>query len=183
MTENATEVLASEHAELQTLFDRVSSPDEDRPAVLKQLVLTLSAHVAMEKQLLVPALKERISHGPDLAGQLTDYHDEVERVLVLLDRRKVNSPDVPDLVTELLELTKGHLADAEAAVIPALQAALTSEELTDLGAAMVSDERQLLTHPHPHLPDRGPIAKASRWAVSLVDRGRDRSADTNRTST
>ena len=183
MTENAIEVIVDEHSELQTLFERVSSPDEDRPAVLKQLVLTLSAHVSMEKQLLVPALKRRINDGADLAEQLTKYHDEVERVLVLLDRRKVNSPDVPDLVTELLHLTEGHVANAEAALIPALQAGLTSEELTDLGAAMVSDERQLLTHPHPHLPDSGPIAKASRWAASLVDRGRDRSADTNRAST
>ena len=112
VTENAIQVLADEHAELRTLFDRVSSPDEDRPAVLKQLVVTLSAHVSMEKQLLVPVLKERVNGGGDLAERLTNYHDTVERVLVLLDRRKVNSPDVPDLVAELLELTKGHIADS-----------------------------------------------------------------------
>ncbi len=183
MTQNAIQVLAEEHTKLQTLFDLVSSPDEDRPAVLKQLVLTLSAHVSMEKQLVVPVLKERINGGGDLAEQLTNYHDAVERVLVLLDRRKVNSPDVPDLVTELLELTKGHIANAEVALTPALEAGLTSEGLTDLGATMLSDERRLLTHPHPHLPDSGPIAEATRWAASLVDRSRDRSADTNRAAT
>jgi Hemerythrin HHE cation binding domain len=178
---NAIGVLAAEHAELQTLFRRVSSPEEDRPAVLKQLVMSLSAHVTMEKQLLVPAVKRLEDSGA--ADRLSTYHDEVERILVLVDRRKANSPDLPDLVTQLLDLTEAHVAYAANTLAPALRAVLTGHELTDLGAAMQSDERQLLTHPHPHLPDRGPVAAATRWAASVVDRQRDRSTDVNRSST
>lgn len=183
MADNAIEVLVDDHGILHQLFDRVSQPDEDRPAVLKQLVLGLSAHVAMEKELLVPVLKERADDGTALAAHLTAYHDEVERVLVLLDRRKVNSPDVPDLVTSLLDLTVAHIVDADAVVIPALRAAMGSEELAELGGEMVSDERRLLTHPHPHLPDSGPIAKVTRWAASVVDRKRDDATDIGRAST
>jgi hypothetical protein len=182
MDRDALEVLSDEHDGLQTLFGRVSSIDEDRPAVLKELLQTLSLHVSMEKQLLVPVVTDRISDGDSLADQLSQYHDEAERIHVLVDRRKVNSPDVPELVTQLLDLTEAHIAGFDATIAPALRDALSAAELTELGTAMVSEERQLLTHPHPHLPDSGPLAKATHWAASVVDRGRDRSTDIGRTS-
>jgi hypothetical protein len=128
-------------------------------------------------------VKERVADGNALADQLSDYHDKAGRIMTLLDRRKVNSPDVPDLVTELLELTDGHIADANTILFPALCEALSADDLTELGTIMVSDERQILTHPHPHLPDTGPGARVSRWAASVVDRGRDHSADIGRSST
>jgi hypothetical protein len=81
------------------------------------------------------------------------------------------------------ELTGGHVAEADTTLFPALCEALSAEDLTELGTIMVSDERQILTHPHPHLPGTGPVAKASRWAASFVDRGRDNSTDIGRFST
>jgi iron-sulfur cluster repair protein YtfE (RIC family) len=180
---NAIQVLGDEHDSLQRLFVRVSGVDEDRREILKLLIQTLSVHVTMEKQFLVPVVKERVAAGDDLADRLSEYHDNAGRIMTLLDRRKVNSPDVPDLVTQLLELTDGHVAEANAILFPAISEALSAEELTELGTIMVSDERQVLTHPHPHLPDTGPVGKVSRWAASVVDRGRDNSADIGRSST
>jgi hemerythrin-like domain-containing protein len=182
MDRDAIKVLDDEHDGLQVLFGRVSGEDEDRPAVLKQLLQALSLHVSMEKQMLVPVVKDRLSDGDAVAEQLADYHDEVGRIHVLLDRRKANSPDVPELVTQLLDLTERHVAEASSTLLPALRDALNETELAELGAAMVSDERQLLTHPHPHLPDRGPFKKVGRWAASVVDKERDRSTDVGRAS-
>jgi iron-sulfur cluster repair protein YtfE (RIC family) len=93
---SAVDVLSTEHDGLRVLFERVSSPDEDRPAVLKELLQTLANHMAMEKQVLVPVLKEKIVGGSQLAERMTDEHDRVEHTLTLLERRKVNSPDVPN---------------------------------------------------------------------------------------
>jgi hemerythrin-like domain-containing protein len=180
---DAIEVLEDEHDALQTLFARVSGVDEDRHEILKRLIQTLSVHVTLEKQFLVPVVKEHAADGTTLADHLSDYHDKTGRIMTLLDRRKVNSPDVPDLVTELLELTKGHISEANTVLFPALYEALSADDLTALGTTMLSDERQILTHPHPHLPDTGPVATVSRWAASLVDRGRDNSTDIGRSST
>jgi hypothetical protein len=180
---SAIEVLKDEHNRLQTLFARVSGVDEDRREILKQLMQALSVHVGMEKQLLVRVVNERVTDGNALAEQLCDYHNKAGRIMTLLDRRKVNSPDVPDLVTELLELTDGHIAEANRALFPALRVALSAGALAELGAAMGSDERHILTHPHPDLPTSGPFATISRWAASLVDRGRDNSTDIGRSST
>jgi hypothetical protein len=181
--QSAVDVLTTEHDGLQTLFERVSSPDEDRPAVLKELLQALANHMAMEKQVLVPVLKDRIEGGSMLAERLTDEHDRVEHTLTLLERRKVNSPDVPALVTDLLDITDAHIHEATSAVFPALCATLSATELEELGAAMVSDERRLLTHSHPALPDSGPVAAVTRKVAEMVDDLRDRSADVGRTTT
>jgi len=179
---DAITVLDDEHEGLQALFGRVSGVDEDRRAVLKQLLQTLSLHVSMEKQMLVPVVKDRLTDGEVLAGALSDYHDEVEHIQVILDRRKVNSPDVPDLVTQLLDLTEAHVAEAKASLFPALREALSIPELGELGTAMVSNERRLRTHPHPHVPEKGPLGKIGRRITSIIDRRRDKSADVGRAS-
>lgn len=161
----------------------MSSPDEDRPAVLKELLQALANHMAMEKQVLIPILEDQIEGGSMLADRMTDEHDRVERCLTLLERRKVNSPDVPALVTDLLDITDAHISGGNSAVFPALRDALSAAELDELGAAMVSDERRRLTHSHPALPDTGPVAAVTRKVAEVVDNVRDRSADIGRTTT
>jgi Hemerythrin HHE cation binding domain len=180
MEKNAIMVLAEDHAAVQALFARVSQPDEDRPAVLGQLLRSLSAHVAAEKQLVVPILVVHADEGKALADQLGDDHDAIEKLVIRVERRKVNSPDVPDLVNELLQIVTRHSRQADECVLPFLGDHLSEAELADLGAALRSDELQLASHPHPHLPDTGPLAKVTRKAAALFDRGRDSSTDLRR---
>lgn len=183
MADNAIDVLTREHRHLQDLFSRVSSPDEDRPEVLKQLMQAIADHQEMERQMLVPVLKKRVEGGGPIAEHLGDEHGRVEHLLTLLERRKVNSPDVPDLVTELLDLNERHRAEADGTVFPALRSSLSGDELDELGQEMVSDERRRLTHPHPVLPDSGPVAAVTRKAAEMFDRVRDHSSDIGRTTT
>jgi Hemerythrin HHE cation binding domain len=180
MDVNAIEVLSEDHSALQALFGRVSQPDENRPAVLDQLLKSLTAHVATEKQLIVPVLTGHSHEGKALAQQLGDDHDAIEKLVILVERRKVNSPDVPDLVNKLLEITQRHTRQADECLLPFLRDQLSEADLADLGAAMRSDERQLTSHPHPHLPDTGPLAKITRKAAALIDRGRDSTTDLQR---
>jgi hypothetical protein len=180
MENDAIAVLENDHATLQELFARVSHPDEDRAAVLAELLRRLSAHVAAEKQLIVPLLRDRGDGGEALAEQIGADHDVMERAIVLIERRKVNSTDVPDLVNELLDLTQAHVRTADERLIPLLRDSLAEAERAELGAALRSDEVQLSTHPHPHLPDTGPAAKVTRAAAQLVDRARDASTELHR---
>jgi hemerythrin-like domain-containing protein len=179
---DATAVLDQEHRELQDLFRRVSSPDEDRSAVLKTLMQTLAAHVTMEKQIVLPALRDGGDVGEAAAGELSEQHADIERILTLLERRKVNSPDVPGLVTELLDDTNRHIEVTDDKVLPALRSLLSDPQRKELGGRMNSDERQLLTHSHPHLPTTGPLADITRKVAETVDGLRDRSSDIGRTA-
>ncbi len=180
---DVTELLISEHDRLQDLFRRVSGPEEDRRAVLKELMQGLANHLAVEKAVLLPVLAERVTGGESMAGVLTDEHKQVEHVLTLLERRKVNSPDVPGFVSELMAITEEHVRRADEAIIPALRDGLTRSELVEIGDTMVTDERSLLTHSHPALPDSGPVAAVTRKVAEVVDRMRDKSADVGKTTT
>jgi hemerythrin-like domain-containing protein len=182
MTKTMTALLAAEHAELEALFERVSSPDEDRVAVLNQLTRLLSAHVDVERQLLLPVLEDRVPDGEALSSQIRDDHKHIDHHVKLLERRKPNSPDVPDLVTDLLHITTAHVSLANARVLPGLEQALSETELGELGQQMSSDERRVLNHPHPALPNRGPLATVTRKAAEMVDHLRDRSAAAGRLS-
>ena len=117
---------------------------------------SLANHLATEKQMLFPILKDCVQQGSVIADRLGGEHGRAEQVLTLLERRKVSSPDVPDLVTELLRITDEHVLYATVSLFPALRQGLTPAQLNDLGAQMVSDERRVLTHSHPALPDSGP---------------------------
>ncbi len=132
--------------------------------------------------MLVRVVKGRVDNESDLAAEWKKTHDRIERLLTLLERRKVNSPDVPSLVNDMLEVTDRHISRADAALLPALRQALTTDELTVWGRRITSDERRLLTPPHPFLPDVGPAAAVLPKAAAAADAIRDRSPDIGRTS-
>jgi hypothetical protein len=97
--------------------------------------------------------------------------------MVLAERRKANSPDMPNLVTEMMDLTEEHIARTQQVLIPGLEHALTAEERADLGSQIDRADTVITTHPHPHLLSLGPI---SRWTTRLAarfDRLRDRTVD------
>ena len=81
------------------------------------------------------------------------------------------------------DLLRLHLEPAFGATPLADISVLSAAELDALGAAMVSDERSLLAHSHPTLPDSGPVAAVTRKVAEAVDNLRDRSADVGRTTT
>jgi hypothetical protein len=111
-----------------------------------------------------------------------DTHDRIERLVTLLQPRKVNSPDVLDLVNDMLEVTDRHISRANAAMLPALRQALTTDALTVLGRRITFDERRLLTHPRPIPSNPGRAAAVLHRAAQAVDAIHTRSPDTDRTS-
>jgi hypothetical protein len=109
-------------------------------------------------------------------------HDRIERLLTLLEPRKVDSIDFLDLVNDMLEVTDRHISPANAALFPVRRQALTTDELTVLGRRITFDERRLLTHPHPMLSNPGRAAAVPHPVAPAVDAIRQRSPDTGRTS-
>jgi hypothetical protein len=179
VNDDALEVLDTEHKQLLGLFDRVTSPDEDRALALKQLMQAWASHVAIEAQILIPLLHGHVTDGNVIAQRLGRDHHGVEQILTRLERRKINSPDVPGMVTALLDLTTRHVSDAEGSLFQALRQSLTADQLTKLGIELTSD-RCLREHRHGSAPDSGPVAQLLRKAAERVDHHRDHVEDVGR---
>jgi hypothetical protein len=101
----------------------------------------------------------------------------MERLMVLIERRKVNSPDLPDLVTDLRAATLEHVERVRSRLNPALRDALSEEELAEMAEKITAADEMVVSHPHPHLLSLGPLANLTTRLASRFDRLRDRTVN------
>lgn len=168
------DVLDGQHRRVAELFEQVSNPGEDRPAVLHNLLRELAAHVAAERSAVEPVVKDRSIGGDGLAGELIEDYDRIEGLMVLIERRKFNSPDVPGLVTELKDVTEAHIARSRDTLFPGLDSTLSEEERSELGEKVSNADKMVTTHPHPHLLSLGGLSAKLTSLLSRYDWLRDK---------
>ena len=174
VSENALDVLVREHRNLQEHFANVRDPDADRRSAWLETVKLMSAHVAVERSFIYPLVRRRQLGSTHLADLLRHEYRSMEHLVVLTERRKINSPDMPELVTKLLDVFEEHLTRCENQLIPALGDAFDQRELDELGAKMRAAESVIVSHPHPHLLALGPLYRLTTRIASWWDRTRDR---------
>lgn len=162
-----------QHRRVGELFESVSRPDVDRPAVLHDLLQELAAHVAAERGELEPVVNDPHVGGEDLWGHLVDDYDRMDKLMVLIERRKFNSPDLPGLVLELKHAAEEHRRRAESQLFPRLRE-MSPDEQDELGAKVSNAESLVTTHPHPHLLSLGPISGLLTRLLARYDWMRDR---------
>ena len=176
VSQSVVDVLRDQHRQVAELFDRVSEPDEDRPVVLHDLLRELAAHVAAERSSVPPLVGETAISG-ELHDALMDDYDRIEKLMVLIERRKFNSPDVPDLVIQLRDATRAHIGRADEELFPALDTRLSEARKLELGDTLRDEEDMVTSHPHPHLLSLGPVADVLTKVASRWDRLRDRTVN------
>jgi hypothetical protein len=174
MGEDALDVLAREHRDLRELFDKVHDPEADRGSAWLEAVKKATSHVAVERSFVYPIVKRRRLGSAHLADELAHDYKQMEHLLVLTERRKINSPDMPDIITKLLTVFEAHQARCESVLMPTMRDHLSQEELEELGVRMRGAENVILSHPHPHLLALGPVYQWTTRLASTWDRVRDR---------
>jgi hypothetical protein len=170
----AIDLLMREHDELHDLFGQLRDPQADRGHVWLEIVKRVTTHVAVERTFVYPLVKHGRLGSPRLAGDLRHDYKQMEHLLVLTERRKINSPDMPELVTDLLDVFDAHRDRCTTVLVPAMQHSIPTEELERLGAKMKGAENIIVSHPHPHLLATGPIYQWTTRIASKWDRVRDR---------
>lgn len=172
MTETAFDLLERDHRVISDLFDRVSSPDEDRASALMDLVKRLAAHVAVEQAILLPALRHCGTNDTALVHELSrDFH-VIEHNLALIERRKANSPDQPALVTEILDAFRAHVERCQQRLYPELDQHLDAARKESLATDLLAADHVVILHPHPHLLSLGPLSQLMTRIAARLDRVR-----------
>lgn len=167
-------VLDMEHEGISRLFEAVSDPDADRIEVLFDITRRLAAHISVEQSVFLPVVREREIGGPDMADRLGEDYEGMQRLLVLIERRKVNSPDMPQLVTELKDIFDAHTARFSESISTGAARELGPRELDELRRRMENADEAILSHPHPHMLSLGPISRITTRLAGTVDWMRDR---------
>ena len=171
------EVLDRDHADIGGMFEKVGEPEANRGKVLQDLVKRISTHVAVERAELFPVVSQKGLGGPEASEALERDYKEIERLLVLIERRKLNSPDMPDLVNDLWRNFEDHGREFSNRIAPALESTLSADELAELNQKMESARKVILSHPHPHMLSLGPVSRFTTRMAAVFDRIRDRTVD------
>lgn len=174
MEETAIEVLLRYHDIQQGLFDKLPEPGTDRTRIWSELVKQIATHVAVERTFVYPLVKRRRIGPQNLGHDLWHDYKRMEHLLVLTDRRKLNSPDMPQLINELLDVFETHRDRCSTVLVPTMREQLSTTEVDQLGTKMRAAENVILSHPHPYLLKTGPIYPLTTRIASTWDRLRDR---------
>ena len=119
-------LLKEDHAEVQSLFERYSSSQDEQ--VVRELCEALSAHARVEEQALYPELRRLVDGGDDLADEAEQEHAALK---VLIERIEIAPPeDLSEVVQEMRRLVEPHVAQEETTLFPEmLQSGVDAEQL------------------------------------------------------
>jgi YceI-like domain len=143
-------LIERQHSDIEESFDRVHDKNLDRAAEMAQMVTHIASHVAVERNYLYPLAKKTGHHRSRLGRQLISDYRKMHALLLKIDRRKTNSPDMPDLVAELHDAFEQH-QQRSAALTAYIQEHLDQPDLDALARRMTSANRLIVSHPHPIL--------------------------------
>jgi hypothetical protein len=174
MRDSALTLMERDHTDIAEAFTRVHDEHADRSAEIARLVASIASHVAVERTYVYPLAKKLGSRGSRLAAELLSDYRKMQKLLVKIDRRKTNSPDMPDLVDELLATHERHHERA-ATIHSHIAEHLHESDRAALERKMAGAKRVIVSHPHPFLLRLGgPLYGRTTRLASRWDSWRDR---------
>jgi hemerythrin-like domain-containing protein len=179
----AFDVLANDHEQVKELLSHfeaapaASGTNDSLLAARKKMAETLvieeSKHEAIEEMYFWPAVREHVPDGDALADRAISQEQEGKELLTKLDKLDADDPEFERLIREFIGAAREHIAFEETQVWPALRAALSQEQATELGDKLVQAKKTAPTRPHPHTPASPGVLKTAGPAAAAADRARD----------
>lgn len=130
---NPTSMLKTQHRKVEALFKKLESGRSAPQPLLEELANSLAAHMAIEQEILYPAIKEVDS---DMVNESYEEHALAE---VALKRLLATDPEDEAFmarVTALKELIEHHVEEEEEQLFPEIEKALGADTLSKLGKVM-----------------------------------------------
>jgi len=163
-----------DHIRLDELLACLSeaAPLEQRK-VLLHIYRLVFPHAFAEEAVLWPAIRRVVPNGDQLTVQVEREHQQINELVMLLETMEPDQPERPQLINEVVVLLGRDVGDEESALLPGLQAQLSTKELRALGVAWEVVRRIAPTRPHPFVSRRPPGNVLAALPLALLDRSRD----------
>jgi hypothetical protein len=131
---DALELLTAQHEQIEDLYEQVRQIGDE--AAFFELADKLATHLALEQELLYPALAPRI--GPDVMSELLAEHASIKQVLADLIWLGTRDADFRPKLERLGDLLFGHSAWQEDELFTAAAESMSTEELATMCARFYS---------------------------------------------
>jgi len=140
--------------------------------VLTRINRLVFPHAFAEEAVLWPTIRRLLPDGEELTTQVEQEHQEVNELVVKLEKTDDVSDRVP-LLDRLVEVLREDVRDEEDVLLPRLQEKLDRRALVQLGLTWEAVRRTAPTRPHPVVARRPPGNTLSALPLSVIDRTRD----------
>jgi hypothetical protein len=177
-------VLGQDHAEVKQMLDELENGPtrmsgastaqlRERKQLAQALIIAESRHEAVEEEFFWPVVRDLSGDGAELAGQGTRQEQDAKVVLDRLDEADPADDEFEVLVTAAVRDGRAHIAFEEERVWPGLREVLNSAGAEHLGEQLMRGKDTAPTRPHPEVPPRPGVLKATGPVAAIVDRLRD----------
>lgn len=169
--------LVADHRELARSFDELAGATD--PLAAKQRLIHMRQAICLHADAEAVALSylgSRSTGGRERWRSWRRAYRRVEKLLAEIDRRSISSPDLSDLIEDVIADVQRLIGEQETVTFPLLRSTLSPAERAELAGRVLVARRRGDTRPHPHLLHRGALSGVLRASLAPVDRLRDRMA-------
>ena len=142
----ATALLVRHHRKILELIQELRSDGHRRTTLLSRVIEELSAHIAIEENLLFPVAQRAL--GLTLKAE-RETNAQAKQALRCLATSKISGDAFLAKVDELTHIFEAHVALEEATLMPALVRKLSTSALEELGDDMDRLSAALVTRSRP----------------------------------
>jgi hemerythrin superfamily protein len=178
--QDAISLLIEDHRTVEQLFadyERGLQAPQAKREVVDRITRELSIHAAIEEAYFYPEVRKALGEGGELVDESLHEHQEVKQTLAALEDMDPADAGYDQQVASLIADVRHHVEEEEGEMFPKLRAALSAEQLADIGQKLADGKAKAPTRPHPAAPASGPGAKLAGPAAGMVDRVRDKLGD------
>ncbi|MEU1878630.1 hemerythrin domain-containing protein [Streptosporangium sp. NPDC020072] len=147
MPQNVIELIMADHRDVETIFERLRSQPENRPALVAELAAKFVAHARAEETRVYPELaKADPGERGEVRHGIGEHHEAEELLAALMEA----DPDRPEFTTALERLVKAvehHVEEEESDILPAMAKALSADRLAAMGRAFSQAKAEELAKP------------------------------------
>ena len=133
-TIDVLEILQSQHAEVDQLFEQIEGGEGDRAALFDELADKIAAHSTVEERIFYPAAMDVKTE--DLLREAVEEHLSAKRVIADILESDPSDPQFSAKVKVLQEQIEHHVKEEETELFPKVQKLFSKDELEDLAVVM-----------------------------------------------
>lgn len=171
---DAITLLKDDHHTVEQLFKRFEKAGENahvqKRQIVDRIIEELSVHAAIEEQVFYPVARATVPDTKDIALESLEEHLVVKWLLSELDTMDPAHERFDAKVTVLIENVRHHVEEEENDFFPMVRKELGRNDLAELGETLAEAKKSAPTHPHPRMPDTGPVNMVTGAITGVADR-------------
>ncbi|WP_194861182.1 hemerythrin domain-containing protein [Dietzia sp. SYD-A1] len=172
---DVVDILTADHREMIGLIEMIeeTTDPKERRSLADSVIAEVTRHSVAEELFVYPVYEREVPDGTEEVEHDKEEHQEIEEVMKELEGVDAESAEFMALVKRFKELLDHHAEDEETDQFPKLRAAVSAEDLLDLGRKVEAAKTIAPTRPHPGSPHSELFHMTLGPGVGMVDRLRD----------